>query len=761
MSLFKKLFAAASTVAMLAAGLGAPATALAVAHSAGSVVKASDGTIWFIDNNNQRRAFTSLGAFNTYGFLSLGQVVDANTDDTGLNTGAFIPPRDGSIFCATATKGTDVAGECALITGGMKAAFTSSAVFTGQGFSFARAQYGDSSFLTKTSNIDNAGAAHRMGVLVNNNGTVQLVGSTSLLGIPSIDVFNSWGYSFADVVPANAADLSWAQSGVMCARVAGELNPSFSGNCGSTNPPSSSADCDDLTGGAGSVDDYNLVSGLGDEEVGEDQEDVEVAGLEVEADEGSDLCLTAVRLVFNEGTANQDFEDYASEVSLWFDGDEIARVDADEFNDDNDWTSTISLDGASLAAGEIAELTVAVSGISNLDSGDAGETWNVDFRQIRFEDADGATISEDPGTAVTSFSFEVFANAADLEFKITAGELEDDVNDAHVINIHATDETDGVAILSFNVEIEGDSDVNLEALPVLLTVGGAQDNVDEMVGALSLEMDGEEIGTASMSSDCRTDADCVAVGTSEDYLFDDLDQDLEAGESYEFVVYADIYGITDTGDVAAGDTLLARFGEVETDDTDFDAEDETGESLAGGNTATDGDVTGTVTGSASEVRDVGFNAEFVSGDADVVSGEVLVQSDAGTFEIVFDVTPFDGDIFIDSTAPLLTGSVATGGADESDVNQDGNVSGDVTCTIAGVSGFTTVTNSFRVDEDDTGRFRITCDVRDGTTDLSDGFTGISLGNIVYALTDVDGDLAYTFDLADFKTPQVFLDDRGF
>jgi hypothetical protein len=197
----------------------------AVVHGPGSVVSTTDGTVWFITNDSQRRPFTSAGAFLSYGFLSWSQVVPANSGDTALTAGSFIAPRDGSIFCATATKGTDVAGECSLITGGQKAAFTSEAVFTGLGFSFSRAQYGDSSFLAKTTDVSNTTDAHRAGVLVNNSGTIQLVGASSLVGIPSMAVMQSWGYAEADVVPANTADKALPQSGVMVSRVAGQLNP--------------------------------------------------------------------------------------------------------------------------------------------------------------------------------------------------------------------------------------------------------------------------------------------------------------------------------------------------------------------------------------------------------------------------------------------------------------------------------------------------------------------------------------------------------
>ena len=58
-----------------------------------------------------------------------------------------------------------------------------------------------------------------------------------------------------------------------------------------------------LTGGAGSVDSYDLASGLSNEEVGEDADDVKVVGLEIENSDDSDIQLTALRLVFDEGTA--------------------------------------------------------------------------------------------------------------------------------------------------------------------------------------------------------------------------------------------------------------------------------------------------------------------------------------------------------------------------------------------------------------------------------------------------------------------------
>ncbi|MEX0930212.1 MAG: peptidoglycan-binding domain-containing protein, partial [Candidatus Paceibacterota bacterium] len=65
-------------------------------------------------------------------------------------------------------------------------------------------------------------------------------------------------------------------------------------------PPTSGGDDDSssggssaLQGGAGSLDDADWISNLNNEEVGEGANDVEVAGLEIEADDSSDLEIVA------------------------------------------------------------------------------------------------------------------------------------------------------------------------------------------------------------------------------------------------------------------------------------------------------------------------------------------------------------------------------------------------------------------------------------------------------------------------------------
>lgn len=557
---------------------------------------------------------------------------------------------------------------------------------------------------------------------------------------------SSSGYSTTTGMPCSGGSSSVPG----CTSTSG-YSPTTGEKCDGSGGGSSSGD---LTGGAGSVDSYDLASGLSNEEVGEDEEDVQVAGLEVENGDDSDIDITALRLVFDEGTAGSDFEDYATEVSVWFGSEEVARLDADSFNDDNNWTKTVTLDNAVLDAGDTETLYVAVTGTKNLDTNDIADTWTVDFTSMRFTDAEGDSISEDPGVAATTFSFESFATSADMELKITeAGDENELVNDAHLINVDATNTTDDVTILAFDLELEGDSDVNIDSLPVTLTTTEAAgtdfDEPGDVVTSLYLYVDGDEIGSESVDGTAAGGADTQVV------VFDDLDWDLSAGDEVHVEVKGKFVALS--GALDAGDTIAAAFGETETDLATFDAEDETGEDLA------DGDKTGTANSTASDVRDVGFSLEFVSGTAVLSHAAdltVATDDDQGTFTITFDVTAWDGDIYLDGTSPTEAGT----DAHNLDIAGAETVlaSSIRSSTGATLSGTVDTTGRYKIAEDDTERFEIKVTL----APTADGYFEVSLADLLALYADADvtdaaaavvtTGLVYTYDLVDFKTPQLFL-----
>lgn len=500
-----------------------------------------------------------------------------------------------------------------------------------------------------------------------------------------------------------------------------------------------------LSGGAGSVDDYTLLSNINNEEVGEDEEDKEVAGLEIEVDDGSDIRLTAVRLVFDEGTATSDFEDYADEVSLFLDGKEVARVDADEFDDDNNWTQTLSLDDdAIIDRGETGELTVAITGANNIDSADLGDTWTVDFRQIRFEDADGATISEDPGTATRSFSFESFATAGNVELKIS--EDDDDINDARTVEVDATDDTDNVPVMSFTLEAEGDSDLEIKNWAVSVTVTGAS-NTDDVISNLTLWIDGDEVATADTVS---------GGGSSHTYVFDDVDYTIDAGDTVDAEIRADFLSIADALD--EGDTISFALGEDQTDDQSLiEVEDESGEEL------TDADISGSVQAGAFDLHSVGIQVTFISASESVNVSDGS-DNDSAQFVIKYNVEAFGDTVYVSNSAVATTANtiesetVTTNGVlfllDEAGTATTEDVSSVVTFTPK--TGVTSngVANGVRINEGRDADFTLTVvRTNDGDVD-DDGLYRVLLKAIGWSTSDSSTFNVYDFNLEDFKTDYI-------
>jgi hypothetical protein len=211
----------------------------AAVHPLGTNIVAPDGTVFTITmENNQtvRRAYTSAGAFLSYSFNNWSTNVTSTPEDMALPVGSsFISPQEGKVFCSD--RGADK-GTCYLITSGQKAGFTSVNVFHGLGYSFDNVLHGDVSFLNNAPIISTSTKAHKPGTLVNKDGTIYLVGQNSLVGVPDPITLKSWGYDFADVVPANSADNSFTVQGILNGRKPEQMEilPVVSGGTAITTP---------------------------------------------------------------------------------------------------------------------------------------------------------------------------------------------------------------------------------------------------------------------------------------------------------------------------------------------------------------------------------------------------------------------------------------------------------------------------------------------------------------------------------------------
>ncbi len=543
------------------------------------------------------------------------------------------------------------------------------------------------------------------------------------------------GYSTTTGLPCTSGPSTGLPAG--CSSTAG-YSPTTGKKCDSTTTTPSTGG--PLTGGAGSIT-IEANSSYSSEEVGEGEEDVEIISFDVEADDESDVEVTSVKVEFFQGTAadSENLDDYAESVSIWMGSTKVGEADVDSFSENSDvWSKSVSLDGAIVRKGDTEEFTVAVSALSNLDSGDIDtDVWYGGVSNVRFEDAEGVVTTETltldvdeeivDDTVEETFDFADFATASDAELKVALDSAEDDINDAHVINVDASDDTDDVEVLAFTLEAEGDSDINVTEIPVLITTTGETDEAVIVVEA-KLWMDGEEIATED-------------VPTGGAVTFDDLDIDIEAGDEVKFTVSVslqDVGGVLDDGD-----TVKVELTGTEVDA--IEAEDESGEELGAA------DLTGTAAGEAHATYDVGFNIELVSATESKQSSDTATVGDIGTFVIKYKVTAFDGDIAIDNTCVEDNDGSEVSTATSFSITNPG--SNTASCTTTS-TGDTQGGVAFLIEEGTSETITLTV----SAVATGDAFAQVALEAIGWGLSGAGGDdFVFDFDLpGDYKTDPVFL-----
>lgn len=355
-----------------------------------------------------------------------------------------------------------------------------------------------------------------------------------------------------------------ASKGLTADGIVGSMTGLAIHNAGcSTTPTTPTTGPTTVSGGAGTVDEYKLLSSpSNNEEVGEGQNNVKVLGFSIEADDNSDLGIKAIKLDFAQGTANHDFHKYADSVSVWFGSTKVAEVDATDFDDDNGYAQTVSLTGTAVVeAGEKANFYVAISGQDNIDTPDIGDTWTLDVTSVRWMDGQGGLIAEDPVLAVRTFSFASFETANDLELNIRTAS---DNPDSQVVQVDDVNDTDNVTLLKGVFEVTG-GDLNLQDIEMTITKSST---ISGVAKNFTLVVDGEEVDSIN-SSDCDSTSTCT---------FSDADFTLAEGDT-DFEIIADL---NDTGGTfAEGDYLAASINSANVANlmTAGDVEDENGDDV--------------------------------------------------------------------------------------------------------------------------------------------------------------------------------------
>lgn len=545
-------------------------------------------------------------------------------------------------------------------------------------------------------------------------------------------------------VMAFQASKGLTADGVVGAMTGAALKTASMTNCDPDTNPDTTPN-GPLEGDFGTISDVNTLSQYSSEDVGEGEEEVIVAGFEVEASNDGDIMLTSMKITFDQtgnGSGDSDnLDDYIDGVTIWMGDEEIASADVDDFteNSSDTFSKTIALDDSIVRADDTEKFYISVDAAGTFDSGDIdSDSWTVFVDNLRYEDGDGVvttdTTAGDLGAAGTGIGsngtagdgvpldFVTFSTSADTELQFST---DSDSPEAGIVVVDDSDSTDGVTLLTGSIELEGTSDVVIDELPVTLTTSGATD-LDEITGSLTLIIDGEEYSESVSTSTLTTTT----------VTFNNLDFTLAAGDTIDFEIQADINDI-EVGSFEEGDMLKVdiQSGDI----VAMDVENEEGDQLA------DSEKSGTATGEYQEFRTQGIMLELVSTDAES-SNDTGALNDTGTFEIKFKVTAIGDDAYVATHTPLtyypytvdIAGTATTAGVSAAIIN---NTDTDLTSAY-----------NWLIEEGESETLTLTVSKTNSAGVANVGLTRVNLTGVKWDDTDDNTpDNTYSSNMDDFHT----------
>ncbi len=499
---------------------------------------------------------------------------------------------------------------------------------------------------------------------------------------------------------------------------------------GSTGTTGTTGSTSSLEGTDGAIQDFSALSQYSDEEVGEGEEDVKVAGFEIEATNDGDIAIKSIKLSLDPaGNGSGDsshLDDYISGVKVWMGNTEIASVDVDEFSEDSNdkWVKTVTVKaGTVVKSEEIEKFYVTVDGANSFDSGDIDtDAWTIDVVNVRFEDGSGVVSTEDVTYSPVELDFVSFGTAADTELKIS--KATDSPKEAVVV-VDASEVTDDVSVLKGKLKLEGDSDVVLDELPVTFTVTGATD-VDQLTTSVTLVL-GDEEYTETVSTSAAT-----ATVT-----FDNLDFAIDAGDTVEFEVLANIEDIDGTAD--EGDTLTASITSTNRDY--IDVENEEGDQLSDST-----EKSGTAIGEAQEFRSEGIQVTLVSTATDATVG-TSTNDDVGLFTLKFKVKAIGDTVYMSS---ISTDGTSVNWA----VDKAGTATSASTISATLVNSTDddkTAVGNYQIEEGEEETFELSISVPLGAGGTSGQYRAAIDGILWDTSDDTSMANTYSSNLDDFKT----------
>ncbi len=564
------------------------------------------------------------------------------------------------------------------------------------------------------------------GIVGNITGTSLMANAGGGSGVYPAGCSSNSGFSTTTGMPCSSASLPTG-----CTSTTGfspVTGASCAGGSTSTGP---------LAGTDGSISAVDELSQYSSEEVGEGQKDVKIVGFEVEATNDGDIAIKSAKLSFTitNDSGSDNLDDYIDGASIWMGSTKVGSVDANDFSEGSSgvWTKTVTLSSPVVKADKTEKFYVSVDAANSFDSGDIdSEIFTADVDNLRFEDGSGVVTTEDAydlGSMDVNVAFVSYSTAADTELKISK---DSSSPSSAVVIIDENDNTDNVILLKGKMKLEGSSDVTIDELPITLTtVGGA--NVAAVTNSLTLKIGGDEY----------TETVSITGATSGTVTFDNLNFDVNAGDTVNFEILADINDI-DAGNLDEGDTLTASLTPTNRDY--IDVENEQGDQLSDSS-----EKTGTATGSSQELRSEGVSATFVSQSTSVTSGQSS-NDDLGTLKIQFKVTAVGDTVYMSSLAGTSGAATNLFVVDRSGTATTGGVSGTLTMINLDSSSDDDLTaaGNYTIEEGEVRTFELVATVQLPTAGSAGQFKA-ALSTLKWNTDNSTTYQSYTQNLDSFKT----------
>lgn len=501
-----------------------------------------------------------------------------------------------------------------------------------------------------------------------------------------------------------------------------------------------------LAGTDGSIADVNELGSYNNEEVGESANDVKVLGFEVEASNDGDIAIKSAKIsvTLTNASGSDNLDDYAESIAVWMGSTKVGSANASDFNEDSSgvWTKTITLSSPVVKADKTEKFYVTVDAVGSFDSGDIdSEVATFDVENLRFIDGSGVTTTETgydlDGMNVVA-DFVSFSASADTELKVT---VDSATPVAGIQLVSDSDSTNDVPLLKGHLKVEGDSDVTVDELPItfVATTSGTANGVDDIATSVTLKIGSEEF------SETMT----LSAALSGTVTFDNLNFSINAGDTVDFQILADVQDIDGTV-FTEGDTLNASL--TSTNNDYIDAENEEGDQLTD-----DTEKTGTATGETQTLRSMGIQLTFVSASTSVAAG-TSTSDDQGTFIIRYKIKAIGDTVYVSSLADATTGA-NTSGKTSVTVDRAGTATtGGVSTVLANITS--TTMNSvglYELTDGEENTFELTTTAQLPTTGAAGLFRTV-LSGVRWDddSTDSTPDNSYTSNLSSFKTSYVGL-----